>query len=835
MTGAAREGEVVVEIGVARCYRLPRVNAPHDPRLSPPPRALVEALRAAYEIEAPIGRGGMATVYRARDLRHDRLVAIKLLDGDVGAALGAERFQREVRIAARLAHPNLLPVHDSGELDGELWYVMPFVADGSLRDRLAREGPLPVADVVAIARDVASALAYAHAQGVIHRDIKPENILFEAGRAVVADFGIARVLDPDGSGLTSSGGLAVGTPAYMSPEQATAHPQLDPRTDQYSLGVVMYEMLAGNAPFASSTPRAVLARHVHETPPPLRIVRPDLPPWLVAVVERALAKVPADRFSDLAVLDQALVAGPSGFHPPVLERRRRWAALAVLGAIAAAAWAATRPPPPDPRRVAVLPIERAAADRDLEGAAESITADLAGGLASVESLIVSPVSDVRPLARATAAEVRRVLNVRWLVTGRLTGSGDTVQLTADLVDTRDGRQVRSWKWRAAARTLLAVQDTASAEIARELRVRLGAELRATGRRAETRSVEAWELVQRAARRRREGRALVERDDPATARTQFAAAETLLLEARRKDPAWPEPLVEQGQLALELGRLVPPGDSAAAAAPARARALADSALKLRAGDQRALRLRGESEMSLFLLQGAGGDSTHLAAAERDLRGAAAGDGSEKPAALALLSQVERLRGNALQAHDLARRAFEADNYLENARDVLLRLCETSLEIDRPDEARRWCEEGRRRAGDEWLFLYYRLTQLVWQRGPAVTSATVWATYDTLVQTAPLQLRVLEPEWRLLAAAALARGGLADSARRVMREVLRKGEVHVDQRFYEAVALANLGDGAGAMRVLEDFLRRAPEMRSFVASSALTLPLRELPAFRVLVGR
>jgi serine/threonine-protein kinase len=819
---------------------------PHDPPLEPVPPALADALRGTFAFDGVLGRGGMATVYRARDLRHDRLVAIKVLDRAIANAMGAERFQREIRIAARLSHPNILPVHDSGQAAGELYYVMPCVTGGSLRDRLKREVHLGIEEAVRVARDVAGALAYAHAEGIIHRDIKPENILFEAGRAVVADFGIARVLDPEGgTGLTSSGGIAVGTPSYMSPEQATAEPHLDARTDQYSLGVVLYEMLAGNVPFMGATPRAVIARQVQDAPPPLRSVRPSTPEWLLALVDRALAKVPADRFPDMAALEAALAAGDlhatpatgRAVVPPARTRRplALAAGAAALALLAAAAWRAWAAPEPDPRRVAVVPVAHADGDQRLEDAAEAITADLAGGLASVESLVVPSVSDVRPHARATVAELRTLLNVRWLVSGRLATTGDSVQLTADLVDTRDGRQVRGWRWRTGRSGLLAVQDSASVEIARELRQRLGAELRLLGRSAETRSVEAWDLVQRAARRRREGRMLADREDTTTAAGHFNAADSLARLARRKDAAWPEPLVEIGRVALERARHLPERSQARDADVQRALAYADSALALRPAGTAALRLRGEARLVLYMRSGSGGDSALLRSAEADLQGAAAPDGPEQAMALARLSQVARLRGAPVQAHDLARRAYESDRYLENAEEVLLRLCETSIEIDRPEDAQRWCAEGRRRHPGTWLFAYYALTQLVWQRGPQPTAARTWAAYDTLLATAPLEARTLEPEWRLLAAAALARAGLADSARRVMAAVLARSEVHVDQRFYQALVHANLGERARAVEVLADFVRRAPEMRDFVRTSALVAPLRTEPGFGALTAK
>jgi TolB-like protein/Tfp pilus assembly protein PilF len=304
-------------------------------------------LAGRYAVEQELGHGGMAIVYLATDLRHHRKVAIKVLRQDVGGA-SAERFLREIRTVAALHHPHILQLLDSGTAGDHLFYVMPYVEGETIRQRLERDGPLPVDEAVRIAREVADALAFAHARGVVHRDIKPENIFLSAGHALVADFGIARAADAaaGGSNTLTDAGLAVGTPSYMSPEQATAAPKLDGRSDQYALGCVLYEMLAGAPPFTGPTSQAIMARHMADPVPPLRTVR-DVPPALESAITRSLAKMPADRWASVKAFAESLdrvlpISGPEYETRTVaMASSRRFvfggAVLALM--IAIAAWA----------------------------------------------------------------------------------------------------------------------------------------------------------------------------------------------------------------------------------------------------------------------------------------------------------------------------------------------------------------------------------------------------------------------------------------------------------------------------------------------------------------
>ncbi len=345
----------------------------------PPSAPLLERIQAAlarrYAVRREIGRGGMATVFLARDMRHDRDVALKVLRPELASTIGSDRFFDEIRTAARLSHPNILPLHDSGEADGLLYFVMPYVPGESLRARLDREGPLPVADAVAIAREVAEALSYAHSHDVVHRDIKPENILLDSGHALVTDFGIARAITPSGEQRLADAGILTGTPAYMSPEQPGGKGPVDGRSDIYSLGCVLHEMLTGEPPFVGATAELILARHLDESPKPVRQVRASVPSRVEAALLRALEKTPADRFPTALQFEEALV-GPR----PRFGTRWQWAAvgagaalltLIVLGFLPGLQREAAL----DPARILVLPFQH----RD--GAApELLTGDQCEGL-----------------------------------------------------------------------------------------------------------------------------------------------------------------------------------------------------------------------------------------------------------------------------------------------------------------------------------------------------------------------------------------------------------------------------------------------------------------------
>ncbi len=424
------------------------------------PAQFAEALRDRYLLERELGRGGMATVFLAQDLKHDRLVALKVLRPELAATVGPDRFRREIHLAARLQHPHILTVLDSGESAGQLWFTMPYVEGENLRTRLTRERQLPLEEALRIAREVALALEYAHEHRVIHRDIKPENILLtKDGSTLVADFGIARAFGGSSDQLTETG-MAVGTPAYMSPEQAAGERTLDARTDIYSLGVVLYEMLAGEPPYTGATAQAILARRFSEAPRPLRILRDTIPEPIEQAVQKALAKAPADRFSTaqqfadaLATTAPATVPGAARAVPVSPPLRARWwryvvaAGLATLLAVGVWLVAASRRTRPAPggaagARLAVLPFSVSAGGSFAylgEGMVDLLSRSLdgAGDLRAIDAgTVLSAVHRHRVTSpdRATATELAERLGARRFVLGSVQAAGGRLRIQAELYD-----------------------------------------------------------------------------------------------------------------------------------------------------------------------------------------------------------------------------------------------------------------------------------------------------------------------------------------------------------------------------------------------------------------
>ena len=406
--------------------------------------ALSAALADRYRLERELGHGGMATVYLAQDLKHDRAVALKVLKPELAHALGPERFLREIQVTAQLDHPHILPLLDSGDAGGFLYYVMPYVQGETLRTRLTREKQLPLDDALQIAAEVADALNYAHGQGIVHRDIKPENLLLAGRHVRVADFGIARAVTAAGGDSLTATGVAIGTPAYMSPEQAGGSKDVDGRSDLYSLGCVLYEMLAGHPPFTGGTAHEILARHSMDAVPSLAAARPTVPEGLERAIATALAKVPADRFSTAAQFADALARRGSSATVGAARSSRRVARLAVIAVAGmvtvGGAILMLRPSPKAPgyarTAIAVLPFQNLSA--------QGPHAYFAGGLHDELLTQLSKVAALKVISRtsvmgyeSTKTPLRQIaseLGVGSVVEGSVQIEGSRLRVNVQLID-----------------------------------------------------------------------------------------------------------------------------------------------------------------------------------------------------------------------------------------------------------------------------------------------------------------------------------------------------------------------------------------------------------------
>ena len=524
---------------------------------------LQRGLSDRYRIEREIGVGGMAVVYLARDLERDRDVALKVLRPELGAFAGAERFNREIRLAARLVHPNILPLLDSGSVDGRLWYTMPFVDGESLRARLDREKQLPLDETLRLTSEVADALAHAHAHGILHRDIKPENILLAAGHALVADFGIARALGDAGERLTSTG-LTLGTPGYMSPEQSSGELALDPRSDLYALASVTYEMLAGEPPFTGPSAQAVIGKRLSQPPPSVRVIRPSLPEHVDAALRRALAPTPADRFSTTTDFAHALTAAAPTTVPTATngvriatstrQARQRWKVIVggiTLLALALLTLQLVRDRQPSaaamsadgPIRLAVLPFRLIGPDTTDSYLAQGLTEEVTSALANLSGLrVIDPASVARYAPDPNAARTMDAsLAVDAVIDGALQKVGDSIRVRVRLIDPASQEARWNQSWDHQARDVFRVQSEVATRVAGVLKIQLAERESRSLARPPTTDPEAYDAYLRARARGRatgEGRSRVISDATLADLTRAVQIDSTFA------PAW-------GELAEEL--------------------------------------------------------------------------------------------------------------------------------------------------------------------------------------------------------------------------------------------------------------------------------------------
>jgi len=436
------------------------------------------ALSQSYTIDRELGRGGMATVYLAQDSKHDRLVALKVLHPDLAATLGPERFLREIKLAARLNHPHILPLHDSGEADGFLYYVMPYVEGESLRERLDRERQLPVEEAVHHARSIASALDYAHRQNIVHRDMKPENVMLYEGEAMVMDFGIAKAVSAAGADTLTQTGMMVGTPAYVSPEQAAGEVNLDGRSDQYSLACVLYEMLTGERAFSGPTAQAVMAKRFTETAKPIRSLRGSVPEPVERAVTRAMSTDASARYKTTAQFAQALASGSLSTPTDTETLPQQTVSSA--------------------KSVAVLPFSNMSTDAENEYFADGMAEEIINALSKIQSLRVASrtVSFALKGKNEDLADVGRKLHVSTVLDGSARRMGNRVRITAQLVNVADGYQLWSDRYDREMEDIFAIQDDISQAIVKALRVILSEDEKKAIEKARTVNVQAYEYYLR---------------------------------------------------------------------------------------------------------------------------------------------------------------------------------------------------------------------------------------------------------------------------------------------------------------------------------------------------
>lgn len=436
------------------------------------------ALAQFYSIDRELGRGGMATVFLAQDVKHDRIVALKVLHPDLAASMGPERFLREIKLAARLNHPHILPLFDSGAAEGFLYYVMPYVEGESLRERLDRQSQLPVDEALHIARSMAGGLDYAHRQGIVHRDVKPENVMLHEGEAMIMDFGIAKAVSVGGSETLTQTGMMVGTPAYVSPEQASGETVIDGRSDQYSLACVLYEMLAGERPFTGPTAQAVLAKRFTGTVRPITELRTNVPAAVEKAISRAMTTESTGRYSTVAMFAQALAS--SALTTPTDTQ--------------------TMPQPivSAAKSVAVLPFANMSNDAENEYFTDGMAEEIINALSKVQSLrVASRTSSFAFKGKnEDIGEIGRKLKVSTVLEGSVRKMGAKIRVNAQLVNVADGYQLWSDRYDRELEDIFAIQDEISAAIVKALRVILSeGEKKALGK-ARTDNVEAYDYYLR---------------------------------------------------------------------------------------------------------------------------------------------------------------------------------------------------------------------------------------------------------------------------------------------------------------------------------------------------
>jgi serine/threonine-protein kinase len=841
-------------------------------------------LGGRYRLEREVGRGGMAIVYLARDLKLDRDVAVKVLLGELAFAMGPERFRREINVVSRLSHPHILPIDDYGELDGHLYYVMPFISGETLHKRLERERQLPLSEAVRIAAEVASALDYAHRQGIVHRDIKPENILLQNGEALVADFGIARAITEGGGAKLTSTGVTLGTPAYMSPEQASADPGLDGRSDIYSLGCVLYEMLAGQPPFSGPTAQAIIARHQLDEAPSLSIVRGTIPEEIEDLVMQALAKLPADRFASAGEfateLQKILVTGARPVRTS--ERRRRStgrarqkssnkrfiiAGAAAVPVVAAIAWAAIHfsggaaskasriGGDADPTHIAVTYFEDRTNGGQLRFLAEGLTEALIDELSAVKQLKVISRNGVAPYKGKPVPpdSLQRALKVGTVVSGKVEEGSDGVQVTVSLEDALTKESLGSTTVKRARGDVLSLQEDIAKQVAILLRKQLGQEIQGMAAGPATRNAQAWEAYQRAKMTFAGADTILASGDMQAAGQRLAAADSEFAKVEAMDRKWAAPIVSRGWISFRKVTLI---GFATADTPQidkwlnEAAAHAQRALNIAPDDADAHDVRGTARYFrwMYNFPSYAPPDQLLADAEADFRAAI----KTNPLQATAWNGLSHLLNNKQQISEAkiaAKQAYDSDPYLSDIDKTIWRLFINSLELNSRTEAENWCNVGRQRLPSNFRFTECKLWLFSLAGGQKPIVDSIWAAYREFVERSPANVKKINAlKGGMLVAMGLARAGLPDSARSVA--VRSRGNPQIDAAFelvkMEAQARAVLASEASnpraaedkdeAIRLLTRFWATNPQLRALAKSDESWWwdSVKDDPKYKALVG-
>ena len=832
-------------------------------------------LHEKYRLERELGQGGMAIVYLAHDLVNDRLVALKVLNPELAATLGAERFLREIEVGRTLLHPGIVGVLDSGEADGRLFYTMPFVEGASLRDKLDREKQLSIDEAIDLTKQIAEALAFAHSKNVIHRDIKPENILLSNGRALVADFGIARAVSVAGGERLTRTGMAVGTPTYMSPEQAMGSKDVTPESDVYSLACMVYEMLAGQPPFTGPTAMALLARHSLDNVPSLKIVRGTVPDAVEDAIVRAMAKVPADRFRSAIDFANALtdnegaalrrahslkaMAIPAGTMADVKiagggKKKILIAAAAVIPLLAVGGWFAfgKKGASADPKLaamkandIAVLYFDDRSPDHSLRYLSDGLTEALIHELGTVKELHVTSRNGVMPFKGKDVApdSIAKALSVGTLVSGTIAASGDKIRVTVDMLDARTGNSIGSTTIEKTKQDAFALQDTLVTEVSAALRKQLGQQVQVLTSKAGTGNAAAWEAYQRAMQTANQGDSLVGAGDITTATHVLQNADSALGAVAGQDAKWSAPPAQQAVIAYRLARLALATGAGMDAVGQRIDAgikAADKAIAASPTDADALDARGSLRYFQFLLGLAPGDAEKaIGSAEADLTASIKANPAQA-SAMNVLSHMYAVTGRAVDAKVKAGDAYKADPYLTDANKTVWRLFMLSTDLEFAAEAKKWCGE----LGNRFPTDYHSAECKLWlltarDQAPAPTADAIWKASDAYLAANKVDKpEVAKRKGMMLAAIGLIRAKLPDSARSVIGRA--EGSESLDPSgdlvYLEAMARSQLGEKDKAISLLGRYYAAHPQQQRYAAKdeSFWWKPLKDDPKYQALVG-